>query len=460
MINSRLPPQAVDVEQIVLGAMLLEKSGCKIGIELLSEDVFYNEKYAQVFKIIKDIHSRKDPVDIITVTQELKKSNLINSISAYEVTILTSTVSSSVNIETHCRILLQLFFKRKLIDIGMDAINRGYDDFYDVFDSLDVIKKDIKGIESYISSTTIADNNEIIDKVLDNIKQAKANGGITGYSTGIKSLDIGIMGLRKQLKYVIAALPSQGKTSLAKSICINLAHKQGVPGVFFSMEMPREQIMSACLSEILQIPNNLIQTGDVSVSDEKKILALKNTLFTNNFIIDDRAGLDPKEIRATLRKLKESHGIGWFAMDFLLLMRLKGTEHRGKNQEQILSEITAENKNIAKELDLVCLELTQLTKETSKRVDFRPRINDIRGSGSIEANADVVILIYRPEQHGIDMVNGESSHGFAELIIAKNRFGPIKSLMARYTAEFTQFSAHEGGTELGAIQTSSDDFKF
>lgn len=449
MIENKVPPNDQDLEVLVLGSCLLEKEGCKKALELLHEDVFYNDGNSIVFKAIKNIDSKKDPVDIMTITRELMRTKGLNSIGgAHRISTLTNSVASASNIETHCRILLQLYFKRELIKISGEMIKRGYDDFHDVFDMIDFLKKKIKDLESNIVSDAVVDNNQVIDQVLIDIEDAASKNGITGLSTGLKSLDIGIMGLKKKFKYLIAAQAGEGKTALAKTIAVNLSHVQGKPGVFFSLEVTREMFMIGCISEILSIPNQFIQTGQISEIDKSRIRALKNTLFTNALIIDDRGGLSPEEINITLKKLKESHKIEWFVIDYINLQKIKGKESKGKSKEERVAEIVNENKNMAKEHDLICIELAQFTKEISKREGGRPHIGDLKDTGALEQSSDVVILVYRPENHDLPDYHGLDSAGLAELIIAKNKWGKKKDLLATYEGEYTKFSDHSAGNEF------------
>lgn len=455
----KIQPHSIDIEETVLGSLMIEKDTLAIALNLLKVEVFYARVHQTIFNAITRIHSRKEPVDILTVVNELKKLKEIDNIGgAYYITQLTNRVGDTTNIEYHCAILLQHYFKRELIRISTYSIKKAYDEYTDIFDLKEKIVNEIKNIDSFIQSHSITNNNDTIDNVLSDVKLSKSKGGIIGYSTGIKNLDWVIMGLKPKFKYTIAALSGEGKTSLAKAIGINLAYQQNVPGVFFSLEVTKEMLMLVCISEILQIPNQLLQRGDISEHDEKRIKELKNTLFSTNFLIDDRGGLSPQEMRSTLIKLKEKYNIKWFIIDYLGLEKLKGNQHKGKTKEAIISDITIENKNIAKELDLICIELCQLNKEGSKRSSPRPFLSDIRDSGMIEASADVVLFLFRPEKHNMQVDGGEIGH--SELIVAKNRFGPLKTVAAKYKAEYTQFINNDDGVELDTTVQPEDTVSF
>lgn len=454
--TGKIPPSDQRLEESVLGSMLLEADGCAIGMKLLREDVFYYEKNSTIFKAMQSIFHRRDPVDILTVTNELKSNKKLDGIGgAYHLSQLANNVGSSANIEYHCRLILQFYIKRRLIALGTDIVKQGYNDSVDVFDTMSYFHTKMVDIEAVISSDGIADNNKVIDDLLLHIEEAKANDGILGASTGIKSLDYGIMGARPGNKIVIAGESGEGKSSLAKSISIHWAYKQDMPGVFLSCEMTAEQLMMVCASEILSIPNQRIQTGDLNLIEKQNIAKLKETLFAKNFLIVDKAGMDIFEIESILRKLVNSHGIKWFVLDYLQLMRLKGEQYKNKTTEECISIITAALKVICKDLNLIGVELSQFNNEVTKRDGNRPRIGDLKGSGAIRANADVVLLVYRPEAHGVKEVGGQSSKGFAELILAKNRYGKVKNLAALYREEFTQFVEHPEGCELEVTEETT-----
>jgi len=456
-----LPPQVTELEDTVLGALMLDQNAYSAISSIITADCFYKPSNMKIFAAIHNIHKKKTTVDILTVVQELKSTReLEDAGGAGYVSQLTNKITSAAHIESHARIILQMYLKRRIIETAQDLVQQGFDETTDVFDVLEFAQKEIKDIESKVESEKLISNEQIITEVIQEIDTAKSKGGIIGASTGMKSLDHAVMGLRKTLKYVIAGRPGQGKTSLAKSICINMAHEQNLPGVFFSMEMPRNQLMLSCISEILKIPNHRLQKGEIIEKERKEIEHLKKTLFARNFIIDDKGGLSPNDIRARIRKLKQSHNIQWFALDYLGLARLKGKEHSNKTRENVISDITADMKNICKEFNLIGIELAQLSREVTKDKDKRPQIHHLKDSGAIEANADVVILVYRPEEYGVKTINGdESSKGFAELIIAKNRFGRLMSIATQFTADLTGFTDHKQGIELEIVEEQNE-FEF
>lgn len=447
--TGKVPPSSPDYEETVLGEMLIDSDACKIACELLTDKVFYVRKFATIFKAIKDLHDKKTSVDLLTVTHELKRIYELDNIGgAYFISQLTNKVATGANIEIHCRIILQQFFKREIIRISGVSMNLAYDSFTDCFDLLDELKKQLKTVEGYIKTNKIKDSNSVIDEVMENITKAMMGSGITGFSTGITTLDEAIMGLRKKMKYLIAAQSGEGKSGLAKTIAVHLSHRLGIPGIVFSLEVTSDMFMVGCIAEILNIPNQRIQSGDVTDVECQSILNLKNTLFTRSLIIDDRGGLSPDEIKVTLRKYVESHNIGWFIVDYINLQKLKGKQWNKASKEERIAEIVNENKNMAKEFDLVCIELAQFTKEISKREGGKPMIGDLKDSAALEQSADVIMLIYRPEAHGITPdYRGVATEGLGEIIIAKNKYGAKKNLLVKFEPELLKFSDHKAGKE-------------
>ncbi len=442
----KIAPQDLALEEAVLGAVLLEKDAQDSITSFIIPDVFYNEANKKIYQAVLNLKKKKSKIDLLTATSELKAMKELENIGGpYYITRLTSKVSSSAHSEEHARILQQLYFRRELINISHNATKQGYDDYNDVFTTMEYIKKSLKALENNIGgSDKIVSNDEVIDTMLININSAKTTGGIIGASTGMKNLDHAIMGLRPGLKYVIAALPGEGKTSLAKSIAINLAHHQDIPGVFFSLEMTADQLMMSCTSELLKIDNEQLQKGELSNTELQRIADLKKTKFAKNFIIDATAGIDPQELRKKVVKYIQLYDIKWMVIDYLGLMKLKGLEHKNKNREQIVSEITAEIKNITKDFNLITIELSQFSREGSKRKNPRPIPSDLKDSSAIEANADVIIFPFRPEYHGYD----NEEPGFTECIIAKNRFGRLQTVALIFNGKYTSFIDNEKGVEL------------
>lgn len=455
--QSKLPPHDLSLEEVVLGACLLEGYRFKKVAEFLPHEAFYKDSHEIVYKAMLDLFKRKETVDILTVTQELRKSKHLDELGGpFYITQLTNRVGSAANVEAHARILQQHYFRRELIKMSKKLIDESYDNFNDILDTIDGLKKKIRELETGIKPNITISTSDTIANVLNSSKEAAKNGGIIGYSTGFKNIDHGLMGLRPGKKYIIAARPSVGKTTFAKSIAINLAHKQGIPGIFFSMEMEAEDLMITCISEILKISNEDIQKGKLTDLDQRRIDNLRNSLFSKNFIIDPTTGIQPDYIK---RRIEET-GAKWWMVDYLGLMDLTGPEYRGKGRDEILGKITMQLKNICKETKTPGIEIVQLNREVEKRKNFRPILADLRESGSIEANADVVMFVYRPEYHGMSTIDdtGVSSEGYAEIIIAKNRGGARKNHPMRFIPEYSAFEDSDQGKEVIVTEPDQDFF--
>lgn len=439
----KIMPHDTELEEVVLGSILLEQRAFDKVSDILHKDLFYSSVNQWIYIAISNLNKVNLPIDIITATQALKKANRLEDCGgAYHITKLTNRISSAAHILTHARLLQQMYFKRSAIKVGYEMVEKGYDGSEDALDLIAHSINAIKKIEDDINIEKSETSDMVIDKILDNIKEASENGGVIGYSTGMKNVDHAIMGLRPGLKYVIAASPGEGKTSLGKSICLNLS-KQGVPGVFFSLEMTSNQLMMSCISELLDIDNEQLQKGQLRPEQLKAIASIKDTVFSKNFIIDPTPGLDPTTLRRKVAKYVLNYNIKWIAIDYIGLMKLKAYEAKGKNKEQIVSDITADIKNIAKEFNLITFELSQVSRD-SRKSGRRYQLHDLKDSGAIEANADVVMFPYRPFYHG-DGANGED---FAELLIRKNRFGRLQTIGLIFNGSTTSFRDNPSGIEL------------
>lgn len=451
METNKLMPNDKDLEESVLGSIMLFSENSKSCTEILHNDVFYHSVNKKIYKAIESLIEQKINIDMISVVSELKKMKQLESIGgAYFISTLVNKVTTSVNAEYHCRILLQYYYSRCVINLGHKMQIDAFDPANDIFDTITNVENTIKQIRSGTEPNVIKTNNEIIEEVITEIEMAANNKGIIGLSSGLPNLDHAVMGFQGGCKYVIAARPSVGKSSLAKTICIHFANVEKKKGIFFSMEMTPQKLMVSIIAEMLSIDNSLLKSGKITQEQKEQIRSLKNTFFSDNFIIEEKPALSPDKIRSRINKEMERGKVHWIAIDYLGLMKLPGNSSKNMSKEQIISDITAELKTIAKEYNIPVIELSQLSRETEKRSDFRPKLSDLKDSGAIEANADTVILVYRPEYHGIKHLssNGPSSEGFAELIIAKNRDGRCMSIAAKFEGKYTAFKNHESGVEL------------
>ncbi len=440
-----LAPQAVELEEGVIGAVMVDREGLSQVIEILSPQSFYKDSHSRIYSAALTLHKRNEPVDILTITQELKKTNELEIIGgAWYITQLTNRISSAANIEFHARIVAQKYIQREIIRISTLAINSAYQEGADVFDLLDELKSNLTKIEGGIQTNKIEKTRDIVDKTLVAINDAKNNNGVLGLSTGLKVLDEILRGIRLTNVYVIAGRPAMGKSAIMNCIAKALCIQQNAPIAIFSLEMSSEQLILRLLSDLANIDNNILASGILTHADRDRLNEAQLKI-QNSFNIDDTPAITIQYFESKIRKLVEQ-GVQYAIIDYLQLMTLSEKDRKGKNKEQEISFLTQNIKRIAKKYKIAIFELSQLSRECEKRVDKdgkvcpRPMLSDLRESGSIEQDADVVIFLYRPEYYNIDFVGkGKSTKGLAELIIAKHRGGAVDSVLVKYVGNLTRF---------------------
>lgn len=445
--NTKIP-YAIELEGVVLGAILLVPEAFDTVKEILVPESFWKDAHQIIYRAMMSLSSRKDPIDIITVTQELIKTGHLDIVGgAYYISTLTNRVASDANTEFHARIIAQKYIQREIAKIAANAQAKAYDEGIDVLDTLSDLKFQLDKLESGFSlNKKSKSTREIVSNTLEAIKDAKKNKGILGPSTGLSDLDSILRGLRRTNIYVIAGRPAMGKTSavlcIAKSLCIN----QNIPVAVFSLEMSSEQLMHRLLSDLSEIDNNHLASGELKQFEEDQLYHAQQKV-TNNFHLDDTASITIQYFESKMRKLVQE-GVQYAIIDYLQLMSLTEKDAKGKTEEQKLAFITKSLKRIAKDLNIGIIELSQLSRKCEERNPPRPMLSDLRDSGAIEQDADVVIFLYRPEYYNIEFTSsGKSSKGKAELIVAKHRSGPIDSAVVRFKGELTRFENIEEKTE-------------
>lgn len=437
MTNEYAPPSDLEIEQQVIGSILLENVLYFNYKDKLHSDLFYNEKYRIVFTAIEKIVEQKEDPTIITVTQYLKKTKQLEYLGgAYGVTKLTNNYFSlHSEFDFAVRILIDTNAKRKLITVSKEVLQSCYINeepvgnlIYKLSDKLKVLDKEI--VEERIESTE-----ELFDATIQSIYDAKDNKGIIGLPIHIQGLNENLHGWQKGFVYVIAARPGVGKSSLTKSAIIGCVLKQ-IKCKIFSLEMTKKQMMTVILSELAEIPNNRIYNGQLSNEEITRLNSFKD-IISPYLEIDDKAGITLPYLESQVRKFAQEGG-ELVALDYLQLMKSTGNF---RNREQEISTFTREIKRIAKEYNIAMIEISQLNRAVEGRGgDKRPKLSDLRESGSIEQDAEVVILIHRPEVDGIFVDGkGNSLVGVAKAIIAKNRFGALTDVNMRFTDNLTRY---------------------
>ncbi len=442
LVDGKMPPQAVELEEAVLGALMLEKDPLTQVVDILKPQSFYKDAHARIFSAIQQLFSRSEPVDILTVTQELKKTGELDIVGgAYYITQLTNRVASAANAEFHSRIIAQKFIQRELIRVCTKTINDAYDEGSDVFDLLDSAESDLFSIMEGNIKKNYDKMSTLIKKAVEQIEFTKSNkGDFNGIGSGLTALDRLTSGWQKSDLVIIAARPAMGKTALVLTMARNAAveFKKGV--AIFSLEMSSLQLVTRLIASESELDSEKLKKGQLEDYEFQQLHDKIQKLSDAPLFIDDTPGLSVFELRAKARRLKEQHNIELIVIDYLQLMTTGG-EGRG-NREQEIATISRSLKGLAKELDIPVIALSQLSRAVETRGgDKRPQLSDLRESGAIEQDADMVMFIHRPEYYNLtEDVEGNSTIGMAELIIAKHRNGPVASAKTRYISRFTKFS--------------------
>ena len=439
--HGKVPPQAVDLEEAVLGAMMLENDKLAEVIEILKPEVFYKEQHQKIYGAIVRLYGNQQPVDILTVTEDLRQTGELDIVGgAYYITNLTNRVASAANIEFHSRIILQKFIQRELIRISSDIIKDAYEDSSDVFDLLDKAETGLFSISESSIGKTYMDMQSIIKQAIAEITAAKDHeGSLRGVGSGFTELDRITAGWQKSDLIIIASRPGMGKTAFALTMARNAAVDFKKPVAVFSLEMSAVSLVTRLISSETEIPQEKLRKGTMEEYEWNQLNSRIGSLLEAPIYLDDTAGLSIFDLRAKSRRLKARHDIQLIVVDYLQLMQ--GSHESKGNREQEISSISRGLKILAKELDVPVIALSQLSRAPEKRsAAAKPILSDLRESGSIEQDADMVMFIYRPEYYKIDVdEHGESTSGIAEVSIAKNRNGPLKDIPLRFISKYAKF---------------------
>lgn len=457
--HGRVPPQAVDLEEAVLGAMLLEQIALSNVIDILKEDVFYKEAHQKIFAAILSLFANSQPVDILTVTQELKKQGNLELVGgAYYVSQLTNRVASAANVEFHARIVLQKFLQRQLIRISSEIIKDCYEDTSDVFDILDRAERELFAV----SETNLRRSyNKMIDLVEEAVSQienaARQDGNLSGVPSGFTGIDRITAGWQKSDLIIMAARPGMGKTAFVLTMARNIAVNYKRPIAVFSLEMSGVQLVTRLIASETELEADKLKRGKLEQYEWQQLHARIANLTDAPLYIDDTPALSIFELRAKCRRLKAQHNIQMVVVDYLQLMT-SGTENRG-NREQEISNISRSMKSLAKELEIPIIALSQLSRAVETRAGSkRPILSDLRESGAIEQDADMVLFIYRPEYYQFhEDEQGRSTEGLAQIIVAKHRNGSLGDVNLRFISKYARFTDYEdsGYEPVGTLKPAS-----
>ena len=443
-----LPPQATEIEQVVLGALLIDTEAFGLVSETLHPETFYDPRHEKIFEAIRSLNMSERPADILTVSQELRKMGELEKAGGMPYLVeLSSMVSSSANVEYHSRILAQKSMARQLITYASNIETKAFDETVDT----DELIQEAEGALFELSQKNMKQDYTQIDPVVKKAyeilqKAAAQSGGLTGIPSGLDDLDAVTSGWQPSDLVIIAGRPAMGKTSYALSVAKNIAVDYRIPIAFFSLEMSNVQLVNRLISNVCEIPGNKILNGQLTDEEWARLDNNIRKMDGAPLYIDDTPGLSVFELRTKARRLVKEKGVKIIMIDYLQLMNANGMRFNSRQEE--VSTISRSLKGLAKELDIPILALSQLNRSVESRGDGemkgidskRPQLSDLRESGAIEQDADMVQFVHRPEYYHIYEDNGQDLRGMAQIIIAKHRKGATKDVLLSFRGEFTRFA--------------------
>ncbi|MDH3708890.1 MAG: replicative DNA helicase [Cyclobacteriaceae bacterium] len=455
----KLPPQAVDLEEAVLGALMLEKDALTTVIDILKPESFYKDAHQEIYRAIVILFNNSEPVDMLTVSNQLRQDGKLEMVGgAYYLTELTSRVNSAANVEFHARIVAEQAIKRELIRISSEIQQDAFEDTSDAFQLLDRTEAALFEVSESNIRKNYADMRSIMREALNELEARKDHkDGLTGIPSGFTALDRITSGWQKSELVIIAARPGMGKTAFVVTAMRNAAVDFNHPVAIFSLEMSNIQLVNRLISAEAELESDKIKKGNLADYEWEQLVHKTAKLSNAPIFIDDTPALSILELRAKCRRLKAQHDVKLIIVDYLQLMSGDNSRGSGGNREQEIASISRALKNIAKELNVPMLALSQLSRAVETRGgDKRPQLSDLRESGSIEQDADLVMFLYRPEYYGItEDENGQPTHGIGEVIIAKHRNGSLDTAQLKFIGKYTKFTdmdfnfgAMSGGYEL------------
>ena len=444
-----LQPQAVDLERVVLGALMIDSDAFSVVSEILHPETFYEPKHQEIYEAVRQLNIDQRPVDILTVTEELRRMGKITLVGGPEYIVeLSSRVVSSAHIEYHAKILAKKYMARQLISFASDVETKAFDETTDV----DVLMQETEGSLFSLSQKNLKQDYTAIAPVLSQAieilqKSSENTGGITGIPTGYTRLDELTSGWQKSDLIILAGRPAMGKTSFALSLAKNIAVDYNIPIAFFSLEMNNVQLANRLMSNVFEIAGSKILNGQLDNDEWQRLDKNIDRLSHAPIYIDDTPGLSVFELRTKARRLCREKGVKVIMIDYLQLMNANGMKF-GNRQEEV-STISRSLKGLAKELDIPIIALSQLNRGVEGREGNegkRPQLSDLRESGAIEQDADMVLFVHRPEYYRIYQdEQGRDLRGMAEIIIAKHRKGATDIVVLKFLGQFTRFDNPSAG---------------
>ncbi len=433
-MEQRIPPQNVEAEQAVLGAMLLDHNAVVTALEKLRPGDFYRDVHRMIFEAMEQLHRDNKEVDVITLPEELRRTKKLDDAGGLEYVLsLPNLVATAANIEYHANIVAEKALARNIIATCTELTADAYDGEKEPADLLDEAERKILRISESKRNTDFSPVGAVVEETLDKITRLyESKAGITGLPTGFKDLDRLTSGLQPSDLILVAARPSMGKTAFTLNIAQNVGVRQHKTVAFFSLEMSQEQLVQRLLCQIGHIDSQKLRTGQLNSDAEwTKLTDACDKLYQAPIYIDDTPGISIAEMRSKARRLKAEHGLDLIIVDYLQLMQGRNTESR----QQEISEISRSLKALARELKVPLIALSQLSRSVESRQDKRPMLSDLRESGALEQDADIVSFLYREDYYDKET---ENQH-ITEVILAKHRNGPVGSVKLYFKSEFTLF---------------------
>ena len=442
-----LQPQAIDIEKVVLGALMIDKDAFTVVSEIIKPETFYEARHQKIYEAVQSLNLQEKPVDIMTVTEELRHKGTLEEVGGPSYIVeLSSQVASSAHIEYHAHILAQKFLARQLIQFASMIETDAFDETVDVDD----LMQKAEGALFEISQKNMLQDYVQIDTIVDQAHQlllqaANREGGLTGVPSGFRKLDDITAGWQPSDLIIIAGRPAMGKTSFALSIAKNIAVDYRKPIAFFSLEMNNVQLVNRLISNVCSIPGNKILNGQLTPDEWERFDSNIRKMQGAPIYVDDTPGLSIFELRTKARRLVREHNIEVLMIDYLQLMNANGMRFNSRQEE--VSTISRSLKSLAKELNIPVLALSQLSRAVEQREGVegkRPQLSDLRESGAIEQDADMVLFVHRPEYyHILQDEKGNDLHGMAQIIIAKHRKGATGDVLLNFRGEYTRFANPE-----------------
>lgn len=438
-MNERVPPQNIEAEQSVLGAMLLEKSAIDQVEEILLPEDFYREAHKIIYNAMLELAYKNEAVDIVTITEVLRRNNRLEDVGGISyVTFLANTVPTAANVIYHAKIVAEKSMLRKLVTVATEIASSGYEANEEVALILDQAEKKILEVGENRLGKDFTPIKGIVKDAFDRIERLyQEKGGITGLATGFKDFDRITAGLQPSDLILLAARPSMGKTALVLNIAQHVAVREKKTVAFFSLEMSKEQLVQRLLCSDAPIDSQRLRIGELLDEDWRRLVNAADRLSSSKIFIDDKPGITVMEMRAKARRLKSEHGLDLLVIDYLQLMQGSSGSSRNENRQQEISEISRSLKALARELNVPIIALSQLSRSVEARQIKRPMLSDLRESGSLEQDADLVSFLYREDYYNAETENPN----ITELIIAKHRNGPVATVNLFFEKSFTKFQS-------------------